>query len=388
MKLTYTSGLESDFWSMPDKLDECDDYSIAIDFLNSRDSFQPFGARLAAFITYKLSLPASDSKTIIDALTEQCARKGIAVSEIGSYNTLHNWFDIGKRPKKSVASRRSMFALAFALGLSVDETKDLFHKIFLDRAFNYRDKKEVVFYFCIKNNKTWADATRLIAESDGLAKDYSDKTQITKAIASSVDAFREEQPLLEYIRQNGRNFQKNSVKAKEEFSRYLSEAKRFAKEEINNSYAREIYSGKWTENLSNNALYEIITGLNITGSKGTKTIFNNAALPKEIKNRFPEAVTFGKKDMSSEEYRKAIILLFSYGFWYQIQSLNADFNLDDYTDALNYILIDCNYAILYYGNPFDWMFLLCAQDERPLDMFRGILSEVLPDDPSSTKVTD
>ena len=139
MELTYTSGLESDFWSMPDKLDECDDYSIAIDFLNSRDSFQPFGARLAAFITDKLSLPASDSKTIIDALTEQCARKGIAVSEIGSYNTLHNWFDIGKRPKKSVASRRSMFALAFALGLSVDETKDLFHKIFLDRAFNYRD---------------------------------------------------------------------------------------------------------------------------------------------------------------------------------------------------------------------------------------------------------
>ena len=71
MELTYTSGLESDFWSMPDKLDECDDYSIAIDFLNSRDSFQPFGARLAAFITDKLSLPASDSKTIIDALTEQ-----------------------------------------------------------------------------------------------------------------------------------------------------------------------------------------------------------------------------------------------------------------------------------------------------------------------------
>ena len=103
-------------------------------------------------------------------------------------------------------------------------------------------------------------------------------------------------------------------------------------------------------------------------------------MPKEIKNRFPEAATFGKKDTTSEEYRKAIILLFSYGFWYQIQSLNADYDIDDYTDELNNLLVACNYPDLYFGNPFDWMFLLCAQDERPLDMFREIISEVLPDD--------
>lgn len=79
-----------------------------------------------------------------------------------------------------------MFALAFAINLSVDETKELFHKIYLDRAFNYRDVQEIIFYFCLKNNKTWADAKRLIAEIDSLAKDYSDITQQTKAIADSI----------------------------------------------------------------------------------------------------------------------------------------------------------------------------------------------------------
>ena len=379
MESTYTSGLENEFWNMLYQLDECDDYSIAIDFLNSRENFQPFGARLVAFIANKLDLPSTDSETVRNAIKEKCSESGVDISEIGSYNTLHNWFEKDIRPKKSIASRRAMFALAFVLGLPVDETKDLFHKIYLDRAFNYRDEKEVIYYFCLKNNKTWAVAARLIAESDDSSKDYSDKTQLTNAIADSVDSFQTEQDLLDYIRRNGHNFQKNSIKAKEIFNRYLNDAKRFAKEEISNSYAREIYSGKWTE-MTNNALYEIITGKSITGNKGTKTVFNNATLPKEIKNRFPEAATFGKKDTTSEEYRKAIILLFSYGFWYQIQSLNADYDIDDYTDELNNLLVACNYPDLYFGNPFDWMFLLCAQDERPLDMFREIISEVLPDD--------
>ena len=117
--------------------------------------------------------------------------------------------------------------------------------------------------------------------------------------------------------------------------------------------------------------------MNITGKKGTKTVFSNANLPKEIKTRFPEAATFGEKDLTSEEYRKTIILLFSYCFWYQIQREEIDGGIDDYTDELNNILFDCNYSGLYYGNPFDWLFLFCAQSEQPLDTFRELLAEVL-----------
>lgn len=98
---------------------------------------------------------------------------------------------------------------------------------------------------------------------------------------------------------------------------------------------------------------------------------------KEIKTRFPEAATFGEKDLTSEEYRKTIILLFSYGFWYQIQREEIDGGIDDYTDELNNIRFDCNYSGLYYGNPFDWLFMFCAQSEQPLDTFRELLAEVL-----------
>ena len=375
MDETYTKRLEIEIWNMAKELDENEDFSKVIDFLNSEEGFQPFGKRLAAFIAKTLHLNATDFKTIKDALKKQREKTGVDISEIASYGTLRNWFDKGTSRKKGDDTRQHMFALAFVLRLSVDDTKKLFHKIFLDRAFNYRNEKEVIYYVCLKNNKSWADAKRMIAEVESMTIDTSDHTQLTNVIVQNVDVMSDEKMLLAYIRENGYNFEKNSVNASKIFNRYLSEAKNWAKDEISR-YALE-HQNKWIKNLSNNTLYETITGLNITGKKGTKTVFSNANLPKEIKTRFPEAASFGKKHLTSEEYRKIIILLFSYGFWYQVQLEEIDGGIDDYTDELNYILFDCNYSGLYYGNSFDWLFLFCTQAEQPLDLFRELLAEVL-----------
>lgn len=396
MDITYTSNLETEIWNMAEELDESEDFSKVIDFLNSKEGFQPFGKRLAEFIDKKFDLGSTDRKTVVQALNEACEKNGVGLSEIASDGTLRNWFDKDKRPKKGEDSRFSMFALAFALRLSVEETKDLFHKIFLDRAFNYRNEKEVIYYFCLKNNKTWADAKRMIAEVENMTIDTSDHTQLTNVIADNINAMSDENTLLEYIRENGHNFEKNSVTAKEKFSYYLEQAKKLAKEEVNairkdeedmlvDEYGNEkrgkkSYSGKWINSFSNNFLYEIITGIGVEGDKGTKTVFKNATLPKEIKQRFPEAITFGKEDMKSEEYRKVIVLLFSYCFWYKVQYLSIDFDYDDYIEELDHILFSCNFSKLYPGNPFDWLFLFCSQDDCPLAVFRGILSEVLPDE--------
>lgn len=396
MDITYTSNLETEIWNMAEELDESEDFSKVIDFLNSKEGFQPFGKRLAEFIDKKYDLGSTDRKTVVQALNEACEKNGVGLSEIASDGTLRNWFDKDKRPKKGEDSRFSMFALAFALRLSVEETKELFHKIFLDRAFNYRNEKEVIYYFCLKNNKTWADAKRMIAEVENMTIDTSDHTQLTNVIVDNINAMSDENILLEYIRENGHNFEKNSVTAKEKFSYYLEQAKKLAKEEVNairkdeedmlvDEYGNEkrgkkSYSGKWINSFSNNFLYEIITGVGVEGDKGTKTVFKNATLPKEIKQRFPEAITFGKEDMKSEEYRKVIVLLFSYCFWYKVQYLSIDFDYDDYIGELDHILFSCNFSKLYPGNPFDWLFLFCSQDDCPLAVFRGILSEVLPDE--------
>ena len=218
MDETYTKRLEIEIWNMAKELDENEDFSKVIDFLNSEEGFQPFGKRLAAFIAKTLKLNSTDFKTIKDALEKQRETTGVDISEIASDGTLRNWFDKGTSRKKGDDTRQHMFALAFALRLSVDDTKKLFHKIFLDRAFNYRSEKEVIYYFCLKNNKTWADAKRMIAEVESMTIDTSDHTQLTNVIVQNVDVMSDEKVLLAYIRENGHNFEKNSVTAKEKFS--------------------------------------------------------------------------------------------------------------------------------------------------------------------------
>lgn len=126
--------------------------------------------------------------------------------------------------------------------------------------------------------------------------------------------------------------------------------------------------------------YEVITDVSASGTKGTKTLFKNARLPHEIRSRFPEAGTFGKKNQTYEEIRKLIVLLGSYIYWYEVQHQNKRVTIDDYISEMNEHLFNCGYPLMYYGNPFDWLFMWCSLAERPLDTFRGIVSEVLAED--------
>ena len=91
MEYTYTSNLEDEIWTMAEELDESDDCESVIDFLNSKDSFQPFGTRLAVFIAKKLNLALTDRKTITDSLTKQYENNKVALSEIASDGTLLKW---------------------------------------------------------------------------------------------------------------------------------------------------------------------------------------------------------------------------------------------------------------------------------------------------------
>ena len=53
--------------------------------------------------------------------------------------------------------------------------------------------------------------------------------------------------------------------------------------------------------------------------------------------------------------------------------------LDDYIEEINVHLNESGFSLMYYGNPYDWMFLYCALSERPLDTLRGLLADVLED---------
>ena len=375
----YTTQMENKLWQQWNDFDIDTEYNSTVDFLNAEDGFRTFGDGLVAFMQKKD--PTMDVEKVILHLTDNCKKNGIDSSEIGSTNTLKNWFKGGPRPKKGEDSRKSMFALAFALNLSPDETAELFHKVYLDRAFNFRNENELVYYYCLANNKTWDDANRIIA-SIAHNQVPTDATLYTTAIHAAADRFSNETELLEFIKTHHHNMEQNNVTAKQNLDRLITDAKKYARLEAELPEHEGQFDGAWkNENtVSVNFMYSLITETAPSAKKGTTTVFKNARLPKEIKNRFPEAGSFSEKEPTYESIRKMMILLFSYTFWYHDQWEHKDFDIEDYSEQLNALLSECGFSPLYFGNPYDWMFLYCTLSDKPLDVFRGMIADVLSED--------
>lgn len=160
---SYTERMEETLfqqWGPDDSSERNEEYQSLIEFLNSKEVFRTFGDGLLFFLQKRQ--PSLTAETAIKYLEGLCTETGVSKNDIASINTLKSWFKGGPQPKKGEDSRSSMFALAFALQLSPDETAELFHKVYLDCAFDYRNEKEIIYYFCLHNRKSWIDAKRLI----------------------------------------------------------------------------------------------------------------------------------------------------------------------------------------------------------------------------------
>lgn len=370
----YTEQIQNELyegkWSVYDTSE--DDYAEMVDYLNS-SNFRYFGDGLVSVISKK----TLEDESALDCLKRCFKEKNIDIKELGSPNTPKNWLNGGERPKKGEDSRRKMFVFAFALGLSVDETVYLFQRVFLDRAFNPRNHKELIYYYCIENNLPFSKAVEMISQVDFENSDVTDKTVYTKVIADVIEQSKSESDIIQYINSHPHNFSINNIAAKDIITQYISRAKKFVLEEIQ-SFDSLYVANKDKD--STNFMYETIIGQTITTDNGTdKSLFKNADLPKEISTSFPTPQIFAKlqKNPTYDELRKMLIVLFSYCFWYKTQKTNDYADIDDYVEQLNDLLTEANLPTIYPGNPMDWLFCFCTMADRPLDTFRAILSEVL-----------
>lgn len=366
----YTEQRENDLFSSW-QWNDVNDYTQVRSVLDQR--FRSFGEGLVDIMEEKFN------RTITDPLQHLavCAERNcVPLSAIASTNTLKSWFSGGPRPKKGESSRRSIFAVAFALNLTPEETVQLFHKVYLDRAFDFREPLDIIAYYCLSNRYQWDKFEALLSQVPEV--DGTDHTVYTNVLENRISDLDSDLDLFSFLASHQHNLSKCNVTAKGYLERLMQRANAFAQREASSFWSQDQFEG--SDRTSRSFTYEVITGVSPSGSTGTVSVFKNADLPKEIKNRFPEAGSFSKKNSTYEELRKMIILLYSYCFWYQVQHQQVEYDLDDYIAEMNATLTECGFSELYVGNPFDWMFLYCTLEEYPLDTFRGLLSEVIDSD--------
>lgn len=406
--LSYTLKKENDIFQYANYAEEYDTTAI-LDYINDNTHTRSFGDGLSTLIYKKYGKNLYPE----DFLRKQAEKNNIKLNR----TTISNWFNKA-RPKKGDQSREHMYKIAFALELDLEETNYLFTSIYLDKPFNLRDPKEFIYYCCIKNNYTYETAEELIASVNGFNNPIIDATIGTHYMKSAANSIIKGQDIVDYIKEHPHNFSLNMTRAKETLNALLSKTKitdrdkelitsfliksgnrstltkkdsckeltsklsgSCAKDIIENKDNMEIFFNKNLTSIS--TMLNIILDMDLTETRKSyeKTIFNNINLPNEIKNRFPTKHTFSTflsgDECSYEELRKMIILLFSYNQWLDNTGCHIQPDFDSYYMQLNLLLDDTSLPPLYYGNPYDWLFMYCTLCQEPLETFREIIATAI-----------
>ena len=380
----YTRLMSDAVWDMwgPSE-DPCSPEKV-ISFLNDVSTFRSFGDGLIWVITQKKpSLTGCTPKEIAKSILSILSDKEIKFNR----NTLDGWLT-SKRPKKGDDSRENLFRLSFALDLTDLETAYLFQKVYLDRSFNPRCKQEFIYYYCLSHHKDYQHAQALLDKVDNSRCAVgTDEFFPTQQLMNDASALKSDEEIVQYILSHANAFEFNNVRAIKKRDELLKDVRQLVKAEISDCEQYEydnILKYKTKSSVSVNTVFQVIIDqMRLERNEKRTSIFKDSLLPGEIKINFPQQNILQKKKPSYDELRKSIILLFSYQFWRK-NKLNTETKpkensevFDDFEMQLSDLLNDIGFPPLYYGNPYDWLFLYCTTTDKPLDTFRGIIAEAM-----------
>lgn len=153
----FTQKLEDNFWNTPNPDD--DNFSTVIDYLNQAKNFRMFSSGLTTLIS---QCGYDGDQTDINKKTKFLLDKFSAINYRITRSTIVSWFNDSHRPDPVEESRDKMFALCFALQCSLKQVYWLFRNVYFDRQLNCRNKNEVVYYYCFKNNYDYMYSMNLI----------------------------------------------------------------------------------------------------------------------------------------------------------------------------------------------------------------------------------
>ena len=411
MDENYTRNIELDLVDLAYDLEESDNYETIIEFLKG-EKFRSFGDSLVWLIKKNDKNADVTDSTLKKYLEEKCKKNGVDLEKIGNRNTFKNWFG-NTYPDKTAENREKMFAIAFALELNVEEVKYLFHKVYFDRAFDYRNYKESVYYYCILKGYNYERANRMIK----VIEEREDKTSIEKidslSIAKKISDIKNDDELIDWICSRWSEFQCDNKAAMENYEILFGKVRELAKEEYSidielkeeekkkkeekaKKKRKKINIHKKSVKFVYYVLFKYFPKPN-EEKKYISIIKKGTNIHKEIKTNFPQTNTisgFCNKNSTKfenreyEKLRKIIVLFYFYWFYSNalkkinniIDSVEKGNAVRDYKDKfiveINDILNECGMCELYIGNTYDFLFLLCAESETAIYTLRQIMLEL------------
>ena len=298
--------------------------------------------------------------------------------------------------------RDTVFQLCFAFGLDGGETDEFFRRIYTkERSFDCHQLQEAIYYFCLNNGFTWADALAIQSQLPLVGNRVSGEVVYTSSIIEELNGLTTKEELIAYLTENIDKFSDSNVTAYDTIRRLWAQAAGpggllMREHEQLPSILDDAATGEKSRLRAGNAgvkpwdAYLAILQLDKEGVKQLKAERSIRPILKQLhadaQDSFPDRQGIDKilrgEHVSYERVRKWLVLLTFYTFWAQkaVKEGNYDAAPEDANRCLTSMdkhLLDAGYPELYVGNPYDWIFFYAAKSESPLYVFRFIWNELL-----------
>lgn len=296
---------------------------------------------------------------------------------IVSEKTVSRWISGKSRPDNSAKSRESVFQLMFALNANLSQMKEFFLKAYYVQPFNFRNINECIYYWCLKNNKSWETVKEMkkkISEKQKAVSESHSFDEQTILIGKALDELSTEDEAVAYIAVNIRPDESFFHTAKQLFSDLLDEAKELAKSTFKTLDFNVTDKDNKKDSIGYRQQKNSVDFL-LTVIFGTKEkIKPDKEWEPLIRENFPTKEQFSRcfngDIYNADLLRKSLILLMF--FITYAENFNTDF--ETFCSNVNYQLEECGFPLLYPANPYDRIFLVCilsgGEEINPLEYFR------------------
>ena len=403
------------FFELPE-----DDNVPAIEYIQNLDEVTVFkDACVKKILSLSPELDVSDNEKIINFMLQAFKEKNIEAEE----KTIRRWIIKTKDIPESY-NRETVYKICFALSMNEKEAEEFFLKGYLERAFNFKNINESVYYFCLKNGLPYSEAQEIINEIE--QKDDIDNPNadsISAIIAVNIDSIQDKNELIDYIVKNRSGFVRQNTTAIEIIKKLLPKCYEVAtldntfeknalnmdkKKQEKNNNDENGKNKKNTENTETNKTYPVtnedellavIYGYSARATENRENVFqrsisdkNASKFPLLIKRNFPQREQLknllnGKA--SNDVIRKALIM-FNFYYFFAEAKFGSEANkksskeiseyengaFDEFVDEMNGILEECGFVQLYWRNPFDWFIGYCAEATNPLYRLKDIIYDL------------
>ena len=360
--------------------------------------FRPFSVAISEFITERGYIGEAEN---IEAKVS-FIRAAFSKANMDAPREVREWFTLQQPVKRDTA-----FQICFAFGLDGSETDEFFRRIYArERSFNCHQVQEAIYYFCLNNGLTWADAMDIQSRVPLTGKEKTSGDVVyTGSIIAELNDLESKDEMITWLNENIDKFTTSNVTAYETIRRLWE-----LTAGPNGLLIQEHESPKLTSILDDSAtdrtkklnfgstgvkLYDAYLAILQLDKKDVKRLETDRSikpilekLHDSIQDSFPDRqgidLILRGEHVSYERVRKWLVLLTFYTWWARKAIEKEDYAADS-GDAdrsiatINQYLIESGYPELYVGNPYDWIFFYAAKNEVPLFAFRYIWNELLVD---------